>query len=222
MQITNLQLKTKTEWQFKTILSTCSKLSNDNVYYWAVLQNTNFFAASSGKVSPIILVQQGRQRTCDENNGADQLYCSSIAQISRAAVDFALSAFALTEVELGGVFAQCSGRTTLFKAFNGSTTTFYMRITLDTAIRTGRASHLFLHICAVTPTFGANTFVTFQTISCKKNIYFYFQLKPTFTILQNKLRELLQQLQSSLGSSELEKKTSSEIFPNDSRLMVAN
>ena len=50
-----------------------SKLPNDNVYYWAVLQNKKFFAASSDKGSPIMLLQQGHQPTCDKNNGADQL-----------------------------------------------------------------------------------------------------------------------------------------------------
>jgi len=110
-------------------------------------------------------VQQGHQRTRDENNGADQLQCGSIAQIPRATIDFTFSAFALTQVDLVSVFAQFSGQTTLFKAFNGCPLAFDMCIALETAIKTGRASHLFLHICTVIPTFGANTFVTFQTIS---------------------------------------------------------
>lgn len=167
------------------------KVPNDNVYYWAVLHNKNFFAASSGKVSSVTLVQQGHQRTRDENNGADQLQCGSIAQIPRATIDFTFSAFALTQVDLVSVFAQFSGQTTLFKAFNGCPLAFDMCIALETAIKTGRASHLFLHICTVIPTFGANTFVTFQTISWKENIWLYFQLKTA--LFQNQLRELLQQ-----------------------------
>jgi len=110
-------------------------------------------------------VQQGHQRTCDKNNGADQLQRGSVAQIPRATVDFTFSAFALTEVEVVEVFAQCSGQTTLFKAFNGCPLLFVVYIALETAIITGRASHLFLHIFTVIPTFGASTFVTFQTIS---------------------------------------------------------
>jgi len=130
-----------------------------------MLENKNFFAASSAKVSSVILVQQGHQSTCDENNGADQLQCGSIAQIPRATVDFTFSAFALTQGDGLEVFAQLSGQTTLFKAFNGCPLLFVLYIALVTAIKTDRATHVCLHIFTVIPTFGANTFVTFQTIS---------------------------------------------------------
>lgn len=115
------------------------------------------------------LTKESHKNACQKHDGADHWYFGSIAQIARAAVDFALGEWDWGIRRLAQhrfISIACRRKAAAFSVDrNGCTTLFSGHKGFSTAVLTTNTGNLLFLLITVSPVFESETLVALQAVS---------------------------------------------------------